>query len=119
MQLIDTWMNEYAGLWRREYRFTNNKGEQVDIWISNSFHDKNYKRDNMNLWVKAGYLPEFIEENLIVDTYVEADGICLTKYNPTIKPGGAGYVLDFDWMLPATEENINRILAEIERRANA
>lgn len=68
------------------------------------------------LWVKAGYTQERLHSYWAVSTYAtEQDGSCWGRYNPTVKAGTNH--LDFDWVLPATEENAERILAEIARRA--
>lgn len=118
MEYISTWRNDRAGLFRNEYEFKNNKSEKITVWISNTPHERKNKRGLMNLWIKAGYLPEFIPETLCVETYVyDKTGNCRGAYNPQIIPGMNK--IDFAWMLENTAENINRILAEIERRANA
>lgn len=68
------------------------------------------------LWAKAGYTRERLSDYWAVSTYAtEQDGSCWGRYNPTVKAGT--HRLDFDWVLPATEENAERILAEIARRA--
>ena len=118
MEYLNTWTNDHAGLYRHEYAFTNNKGEKVEIWISNQPHDRHYKKDLMNQWVKAGYMPEFIAETLHVELFVtDENGNCYNRYNPQINY--ETWKIDFSWILEATAENINKILAEIERRANA
>ena len=51
-----------------------------------------------------------------VQTYVtDRQGRCSGKYNPTTKDGK----LNFEWLLEATEENRQKIIDEIYRRANA
>ena len=102
---------------KRTYTEQVNGGVLV-IEIRTSKADRRSKHDLMNLWVKNGHLPEFIPERLHVDTYFyDEDGRCWGYYNPTEKRGGAGRVLDFDWMLPATPENEQRIVAECLRMA--
>lgn len=66
------------------------------------------------LWYKYGRTPERLATYWAVDTYAtDENGHCFGYYNPTHKNGK----LDFDWVLPATEENAARLLAEIARRA--
>lgn len=97
--------------------------EQVDggelvIEIRTAKADPKSKADLMSRWVKRGYLPEFINEYLVVDTYFyDENGRCWGYYNPTEKRGGAGRVIDFDWMLEATPENEARVVAECLRMA--
>ena len=102
---------------KRTYTEQVNGGELV-IEIRTSKADRRSKHDLMNLWVKNGHLPEFIPERLHVDTYFyDEDGRCWGYYNPTERRGGAGRVIDFDWMLPATPENEQRIIDEVLRMA--
>lgn len=56
----------------------------------------------------------------LFDVYATDSAGCWGRYNPTTKlhESGKRLVLDFDWMLPATNENRDKILAEIIRRAN-
>lgn len=97
--------------------------EQVDggelvIEIRTAKADPKSKADLMSMWVKRGCLPEFINEYLVVDTYFyDESGRCWGYYNPTEKRGGAGRVIDFDWMLEATPENEARVVAECLRMA--
>lgn len=97
--------------------------EQVDggelvIEVRTAKADRKSRADLMSMWVKRGHLPEFINEYLIVDTYFyDEDGRCYGRYNPTEKRGGAGRVIDFDWMLEATPENEALVVAECLRMA--
>lgn len=103
---------------RQIYKFTNKKGESVEVWLTSTAHDSKNKHDLMNLWLKNGYLDEFIHETLVIETYVTGqDGVCHGYYNPSINY--QTHKLCFDWVLENTEENINRILNEIKRMANA
>ena len=68
------------------------------------------------LWVKAGYTQERLPSYWSVSTYAtEQDGSCWGRYNPTHIPGENK--LNFEWVLPATEENAAKILAEVARLA--
>ena len=80
---------------RYECEFTNNKGEKILLWINKTKHDRKAKRGLMNLWIKAGYMKKFIPQ-------ITADG---RKIN-------------FEWMIEATPENLQKIISEVERRAN-
>lgn len=102
---------------KRTYTEHVNGGELV-IEVRTAKADHKSKSDLMSMWVKRGYLSVFIDEWLHVDTYFyDEDGRCWGYYNPTEKRGGAGRVLDFEWMLPATHENEARIVAECLRMA--
>lgn len=104
---------------RDRYTFgnPNRKGERLIVDISGCNHDKRRRNDLMNIWKRAGYVSEFMPSHITVDAYVYnrlCD--CYARYNPTVKPGGAGYVVNFDWMLEDTEENRARLLDECARR---
>lgn len=102
---------------KRTYIEQVNDGELV-IEIKTIKADRESKYDMMSRWVKNGYLPEFIPERLHVDTYFyDEGGRCWGYYNPTEKRGGAGRVIDFDWILEATPENEARVVAECLRMA--
>lgn len=50
----------------------------------------------------------------------EDDGVtCWGRFNPTAKPATdyIGQVLNFDWVLAATEDNLEKILQEVARLA--
>lgn len=89
----------------------------LTVEITECTHERGRTGDLMGLWVKHGWMPEFIERTLHVSTYFhEEDGGCLGIYNPQIKDGVSRPVIDFRWMLEATPENEAKLLAECERR---
>lgn len=69
-------------------------------------------------WHKNGYTSTVLCDWWSVQTYAyDTDGNCYMRYNPTVKCEGTRAVVDFSWKLSATEENREKILSEIERRA--
>ena len=68
------------------------------------------------MWKRKGFIDKEPETWWGVQTYVtDRQGRCSGKYNPTTKDGK----LNFEWLLEATEENRQKIIDEIYRRANA
>ena len=112
---------------RRFYRFngTTPKGETVLAEISECypFSAKGWgKNDLPTLWAKAGYTKEVLPNYLCLHTYVtDKDGHSYMDYNPQdrIAWDGKRRVIDFEWMLTVSQENIERLLSEVVRRANA
>lgn len=49
---------------KKTIEFTNRKNEKIIIELTVTQHDKKNKRGLMNLWVKNGYMPEFIPETI-------------------------------------------------------
>lgn len=76
------------------------------------------RRSLPKLWYLQGRTDRELDSWWAVQVYAtDEHGQCLSKYNPTVKPGGYGETLDFDWILEATDENMELISSEIERRA--
>ena len=102
----------------------NSKGERLLIELSYCY-DSGYRDSLPKLWKKHGYTDRVVETYWHFDTYVyklDENGreICYRGYDPSVKPGGAGYVVDFDWLLDATPENARKLFAEgYERFMNA
>lgn len=100
-------------------RYENGEGLLVDI---KTVKHERKPNDLMTIWVKEGYLPEFLETTLHVDTEYTTKGedgwdICTgNTFNPYIKYRDGRPVVNFDWVLEATPENEQRIIKEIERR---
>lgn len=106
----------------------NKSGEKLQATIVSVSHDLKDKHSLMNLWVKNGWLEKPLKSYWSIDTYAkDADGNCFRKYNPqeylyrqVSKKTGKVIVsrnrIDFDWMLDANEENLQKIIGEIEKR---
>lgn len=100
----------------RWYTFAekNKKGETLVVEVI-SCHAEG-KKSLPELWKKAGYTDIVMNDFLCVHTYVEdTEGNCYGKYNVTTKlsDDGKRNVINFDWLLEPTEENINKILDAI------
>lgn len=95
------------------------RGERLYVEFSAHINDGS-KYDLCQVWHKHGYTAAPLPSYWCVDTCATDPHGCWGRYNPTTKlhESGKRLVLDFDWMLPATNENRDKILAEIIRRAN-
>lgn len=101
-------------------KFSNKRGESVELWITSIKADKEYKNDLMNLWVKNNYC-NFIERRLDIETFAtDVKGNCYNWYNPSIKMSEdkKRLVINFDWILEDNESNRNKIIAEVVRLSN-
>lgn len=100
----------------------NQKGETIMIELVKSASPKEKNQSMAYLWKKSGYTDRILETWWSVRTYVTTEnGECLGKYNPqeVFSREKKRLILNFDWMFEATEENKNKLIAEIERLAFA
>lgn len=94
----------------------NEKGELIQVELSKCKPDNKSDSSLPRLWAKNGFIDRVLESYWYVDTYVtEENGNCYRRYNPTVIKGTTK--LDFDWVIEATEENLIKLLEEVERRA--
>ncbi len=90
-----------------------NVGDRFAIEVTICEHDRKNKNDLANLWVRNGYLTEFLPTTAHISTYyTDIEGRCTGAYN--IQHTRAGKI-DFEWMFEATPENINKLLRECIR----
>ena len=107
----------------RRYTFddVNAKHEKIIVDVMKIVTDPTDKHGTAYHWRKAGLTKRIITNYWSVQTYVyDTDGNCHGAYNPTYRPRDTwphSWVLDFDWIIPATDENRDKLLDEIIRRA--
>lgn len=111
---------------RRMYEFSGKtpKGERVLCEISECYPGKEGwgSRSLPVVWHKAGHTKKVLPSYLSLHTYVyDEDGSCWCRYNPQDMEtwDGKRWVIDFNWLLPVSQENIDSLLAEVVRRANS
>lgn len=102
-----------------KFRNLNKKGEVITIELSLSTSDGG-KKSLPYLWKKFGYINHILTNwwSLTVFANNPKDGITHSKYNPQVTYANTP-VLNFDWVLEATEENAIKIMDEIVIRAFA
>jgi hypothetical protein len=102
------------------YTFTepNSKGEKIMVEFVKCISDLNNKNSALYIWKKAGYIDKLLETYWNIEVYVyDTEGNCWGRYNPQVKlsENGKRYVINFDWLLEATEENKQRLIDEVYR----
>lgn len=71
------------------------------------------------LWQKNGRTKELLTDYWSFDTFVtDKDDMCWRDYDPQTKlsEDKKRLVIDFDWMMRATDENFEKIMKEVLRR---
>ena len=104
------------------YRFTepNKIGEIVSFELIENINF-NSKNSMPNIWYKKGYTKKLLNTFWGIETFVkDTEGNCWGKYNPQEKRSEDGKVgiINFDWMLEATEENKQKLIDEVFRLSN-
>lgn len=101
----------------------NAKGEKIQIeLVKGTYSGHNYSLPY--LWKKHGYIDRILETYWSITTYATENGrkgTCWRRYNPQTKlsEDGKRQVINFEWMFEATEENRQKLIAEVERLAFA
>jgi len=101
------------------YTFTekNTKGEKLVIELSKC-ENSGSNHSLPILWKKNGYIDKVLETYWSVNTFVkDTENNCYGRYNPQHKlsEDKKRAVIDFDWMLEATEDNKEKLLNEVYR----
>lgn len=105
-----------------KFKKINSKNEQIMIELSKCTSDHS-KNSLMNLWLKNGYLKNFIPTYWNIQTYVtDKKGNCYGRYNPQTKMHTryekgklveCRPILNFDYVVEATEENKNWLIDQV------
>ncbi len=109
-------MLKLTGKGGKQTRWYESEDGKFIVCVTTCEHDEKNRHDLMSLWKKSGLIDRFMPTHLLVETYLYDDkGNCTGSYNPTCKLGGAGHILDFDWILEATPENERKLVEEADR----
>ena len=103
--------------WFYTFTNTNKKSESLIIELSKC-EDSSYKNSLPKLWYKNGYTDKVLESYWSIQTYVkDSEGQSYGRYNPQHKlsEDTKRSVINFDWMLEATEENKEKLIDEVYR----
>lgn len=107
-------INPIPGAMRVDFAQPSAEGEKIRVTLSRGT-DTDAKNSLPALWVKHGFTSHRLADWWNVEVVVIApDGTERRRYNPQTTKA---HKIDFAWMLPATEENAQRIYEEIARRA--
>lgn len=99
-----------------DFNETNKKGEFIQVELSKSESDGK-KGSLPYLWHKHGYINRVLFDWWSITVYcTELNGSCFGNYNPQVIYGKRP-IINFDWMLEATEKNAVKLFDEIVKRA--
>ena len=107
--------------WFVTFEERNKKGEEIVIEFSRCTNPGG-KNSLPYLWKKNGFINRILENWWSVQVYVtDKDDRCRGAYDPTgkLSDDGKRIVINFEWMLEATEENAKKLFEEIKKRAFA
>lgn len=106
------------GYW--DYPKLNKKGESLTVEVNSCYNEKS-PRCLPVLWHKNGWTDRLILNYWSVRSYVhDQDGNCYGRYDfIKLSDDGKRRVIDFDWILENTTENLEKMIAEMLRRFNA
>lgn len=97
-----------------KYVATTDLGNILEIYLRKVEHEKKCKSDLMNLWIKHGYMKEFLDSHIHVEVYYRTHNgdLCYRPYdlNPTFNS-----MRDPVWenIIEYNEENAEKIIAMI------
>lgn len=94
-----------------EFNEKNKKGETLTIELLSCEDIADYQKSLPKLWFKNGYIDRVLETYWCVNTYVkDSEGRSYGRYNPQTKIEDRRSVINFDWMMEATEENKQKLI---------
>lgn len=97
----------------RWYYYVNNN---FIIEVSVCEHNLSNPNDLMNIWKECNFIDEVKNTHIYINTYYTNEkGECIGKYNITTRSKGTRQVINFDYLLEATEDNIKLLVAECIR----
>ena len=97
----------------------NKKGEKINIAVTWCYEPKHFGNTLPYLWYKNGRTKELLTEWWYIETeVVDSQNVSFRAYNPQVKfdKTRKRNVINFDWILPATDENLKALLLEVGRR---
>lgn len=103
-----------------EFIEPNKKGEKIAFEFIKC-ENSGGKNSLPYIWKKNGYIDKELKTYWSVDVFATDTAGCWGRYNTTekISDDGKRRVLNFDWVLEATEENKQKIIDEIYKRATS
>lgn len=102
-----------------EYKGKNKNGEKLTVEVSFINFDNLEGNSLPALWKRNGYTKELVTNYIAIDTFViDKDGDYWGWYNPCHKLSDdkKRMVLNFDYMFSISEDNLKKLLKEIEKR---
>lgn len=117
-QNIDRYLSLVTGIENQGPRTIYHVGERFTVEATSCKHHLSDKRDLMNLWKKAGYIPAVLPSHISITTcYTDEEGNCLDRYNVTHTDSedGKRRVINFDFLREATPENERELVAHCIR----
>lgn len=109
--------NAYGSNFYFTFKDKNAKNEDVKVELS-ICENPGGKNSLPEIWKKKGYTNKVLQSWWGVTVYVtDSENNCRGDYNPQSKWDGKRNIIDFDFMLDATQENADRIINEIRKRA--
>lgn len=115
---MERYTTEKQGETRVIYSFKKNckSGGKLIVDVCKCEPDNTHANSLPNLWKNHGYMDHVLPNYWSLDVFAyDKKGNCWGRYNPQIIP--KTNKINFDWMMEATEENLNKLLEEVCRLA--
>lgn len=97
-----------------KYVATTDLGNVLEIYLRKTEHEKKHKSDLMHLWIKRGYMKEFLDSHIHIEVYYRTHNgdLCYRPYdlNPTMN---SYYDTNWENIIEYNEENIEKLITMI------